>query len=194
MLRRYAEALGPWAERIATTMILEVDQKDEAAWRNLGNEISAGLRREILLAPTGETMRKLLAEQVTLIKSIPLEAAKRVHDLTIKGIENSTRADEIATEIMRSGEVAKSRAMLIARTEVSRTAANLTQARAQAVGSDGYIWRTSQDGDVRSDHRALAGKFFAWNDPPVADERSGTRAHPGCIWNCRCWAQVILPE
>ncbi len=41
------------------------------------------------------------------------------------------RASEIAKEIMRSGDVAKSRATLIARTEVARTARVLTQARAE---------------------------------------------------------------
>ncbi|MFX5937705.1 phage head morphogenesis protein, partial [Acinetobacter baumannii] len=80
-------------------------------------------------------LQELLAEQVDLITSIPREAGQRVHELTLKGLEDSTRASEIAKEIMRSGEVAKSRAMLIARTEVSRTATSLTQARAQFVGS-----------------------------------------------------------
>ena len=125
---------------------------------------------------SGRVMQQLLAEQVTLIQSIPLEAAQRVHRLTLEGVENSTRASEIAKEILRTEEVTTSRAVLIARTETARTAATLTQARAEHIGADSYIWRTSGDSTVRSDHRALNGKIFQWNNPPVADEQIG-RAH-----------------
>ena len=175
-------------------MVEEVKQRDEVMWKTVGAEMSMELRRELQSAPTGETVRRLMAEQVTLIRSIPLEAAQRVHDLTLKGLEDSTRAKEIAAEIGRSGEVAASRAMLIARTEVARTASNLTEARAQNIGSTHYIWRTSSDSTVREDHKKLNGKVFAWTDPPVADERSGARANPGCIYNCRCFAEPIIPE
>jgi SPP1 gp7 family putative phage head morphogenesis protein len=194
ILRKYADALGPWAEATARRMLEEVSQQDFKSWQRITSTIGKDLQREILTAPTGEVMKNLLAEQVGLIKSIPLSAANRVHDLTLKGIEDSTRAKQIAVEILRSNEVAASRAMLIARTEVSRTAGALTQARAQFVGSDGYIWRTSRDGDVRRDHRELNGKFFRWDDPPIADKKAGRKSHPGCIYNCRCWAEVVLPE
>lgn len=193
MLRRYAEVIAPWANNAAATMLGEVNQSDIAGWRQLAGAMSASVQKEILSAPTGEVFRLLQAGQVELIKSIPLDAAKRVHDLTIKGLEDGTRAKEYIAEIMRSGEVAKSRAMLIARTEVSRASSNFTQARAEAVGSEGYVWRTAKDGDVRSDHKALDGKAFAWSDPPIADKRSGARAHPGTIYNCfPGWEKVRL--
>lgn len=194
VLQRYAEALQAWAEATALKMLTEVDSQSRQAWAQLSVEMSRTLQEELRSTPTGTVMRQLLGEQVTLIKSIPLEAAKRVHELTLKGIEDGTRAKEIATEIMRSGDVAASRAMLIARTEVARTASTLTQARAQNVGSDGYVWRTSGDGDVRKDHKELNGKFFRWDDPPVADQRSGARAHAGQIYNCRCWPEPVIPD
>lgn len=194
MLRSYAEALTPWARLTAEKMLLDVDNRDREAWRSTGLQISESLRREILSAPTGETMRALLDQQVGLITSLPIEAAKRVHELTLKGLENSERAAEVAREIMRTGEVTESRALLIARTETSRTATALVQARATHVGSEQYIWRSSGDGDVRRDHKKLNGKAFRWDSPPVADERTGARAHPGSIYNCRCWAEPIIPE
>jgi SPP1 gp7 family putative phage head morphogenesis protein len=194
LLRRYADALAPWAQSTAAQMLEDLNRRDEQAWMRRAADMSRSLRDEIKNARTGEIMRALLAEQVTLITSIPREAADRVHLLTLEGLADSKRAASISKAIQQSGEVAKSRADTIARTEVSRTAATLTQARAESVSSPGYFWRTSEDSDVRSDHRELDGKFFAWADPPIADRRSGTRAHPGCIWNCRCWAEPVVPD
>lgn len=194
MLRAYAEALAPWARVTANKMLSEINNRDREAWRNNGLQISEALRREILNAPTGEVMRALLDQQVDLITSLPIEAAKRVHELTLKGLETSSRAAEVAREIMRTGEVTESRALLIARTETSRTATVLVQARAVHVGSEQFIWRSSGDGDVRKDHRKLNGKAFRWDSPPVADERTGIRALPGCIWSCRCFAEPIIPD
>jgi hypothetical protein len=42
-------------------------------------------------------------------------------------METGARADEMVEEIMRSGEVAASRAATIARTETSRASSNLLQ-------------------------------------------------------------------
>jgi SPP1 gp7 family putative phage head morphogenesis protein len=194
LLKAYSDMLKGWATQTASNMLMDVALRDEQAWQTMAKELSRGLREEIRNAPTGRVMQALLAEQVTLIQSIPLEAAQRVHRLTLEGIENSTRAKEIAAEIMRTEEVTTSRAVLIARTEVARTSTTLTQARAQSIGADSYIWRTSGDSTVRSDHKKLNGKIFQWNNPPVADERSGERANPGCIWNCRCFAEPIIPD
>lgn len=194
IMEKMSDALGPWALRTASAMVAEVEARDRKAWLEAAAQMSEALRKEIRSAPTGEAMRELLAEQVTLIKSIPLEAAQRVHKLTLKSLEDSTRSTEIAAEIMRSGEVAVSRANLIARTETSRTASVLTEARAVHIGSPGYFWRTSEDSDVRPDHKILNGKFIPWDSPPIADRRTGRRAHAGCIYGCRCYPEPVLPE
>lgn len=192
MLAKYAELLIPWATATASKMLGEVNRRDEQAWFSHANEISRALREEIRTAPTGAVMQALLAEQVTLIKSLPLDAAKRVHELTLAGIEDGTRAKEIAKEIARSGEVSMNRANLIARTEVARTASALTQARAEHIGSDGYIWRTSKDSDVRHSHREMEGKYVRWDTPPKLSD--GTTTHAGQIYNCRCYPEPVIPE
>src|SRR5690348_8779908 len=192
MLEQYAKALEPWAVQTASRMLAGVDKRDENAWAELTRELSLGIRREVRTAPTGEVLRALLGEQVKLIKSLPLDAAQRVHELTLRGLEDSTRASEIAKEIARSGEVSMNRATLIARTEVARTASTLMQARAQHVGSVEYIWRTAGDSDVRESHRKMAGKVVRWDTPPHLSD--GTVTHAGQIYNCRCYPEPILPE
>jgi SPP1 gp7 family putative phage head morphogenesis protein len=190
MMRAYSEMLQPWAVATSTRMLEAVNAADKNAWLTASREISSGLDRIIVNSPVGSTMLGLLAEQVSLIQSIPIEAAQRVHTLTTEAALNGRRAKEIAKEIQASGSVAESRATLIARTEVARTASHLTQARALGVGSTGYVWETSHDGDVRASHRAMQGKTISWDTPPTLDKMTG---HAGQFPNCRCWPRVILP-
>jgi SPP1 gp7 family putative phage head morphogenesis protein len=192
-LREYAEGVQNWAEAAGVRMLEDVARRDAQAWARHSENMSVALRREVQQAPTGELMRALLQEQVGYITSIPREAAARVQELAVRAVESGGRADDITEEILRTGEVAESRARLIARTEVARAASKLTEARARYVGSEGYIWRTSEDADVRPQHRALNGKYFRWDDPPVAGS-SGERAHAGQIYNCRCNPEPVVPE
>jgi len=154
--------------------------------------MGTALRQEIATAPTGIMLREQQAAQVGLITSLPVEAGERVHRLVLEGIVQGTRADVTAREIARTGEVTAGRATLIARTETSRVSTLLTQARAQHVGSEEFVWRTSGDSDVRPSHKALNGKTFRWDAPPLCDAPDH-RALPGCIWNCRCYAEPIIP-
>jgi len=193
-LGSYADLLRPWAASVAARIVGEVDREDAQAWARHAATMQRSLRAELALAPTGAIVRERMADQVTLITSLPIDAASRVHELTLAAIADGTRAKEIAGEIARSGEVSLGRAKLIARTEVSRTGVELTRARATSVGSEDFIWRDVGDNDVRPDHRLLSGRTFKWLAPPVADQRTGTRALPGGIWNCRCWAEPVIPD
>lgn len=191
-LNRYAQQLDDWAFAVADRMVKEVAARDASNWFETSRKMGRALRKEIAEAPTGQVMRERLEAQTALITSIPREAAERVRKLTLEGIVQGTRPAQIAKEIMRSGEVAESRAMLIARTEVSRTATELTRARAEHIGCTHFIWRTAGDSDVRPTHRALNGKIFRWDDPPECDP--GHHALPGAIWNCRCYPEPVIPD
>jgi SPP1 gp7 family putative phage head morphogenesis protein len=196
LLRAYADALRPWATQTVTKMLGDVNARDLDSWRSLGTLISQQLRHDITHTPVGEAMRALLHEQVGLITSIPIEAGERLHELTLRGLENSSRAAEFIKDIQRSGQVTKSRATLIARTEIARTASVLTQVRAESAGLEYYVWETSKDGAVRPGHREMQGQVCRWDDPPSVDEGNGRfiRHHPGRIWNCRCYPRPVLPE
>lgn len=191
MLRRYADTLDPWANVVAKRMVAEIAASDRVSWRKLSSDMGRQLHREIDTAPTGEAMRASMQRQVGLIKSLPTSAAERVHKLTIEGIAQGRRASEIANDIMASGDVARSRAMLIARTEVSRTATELTKARALHVGSTGYLWRSAKDTDVRPSHKKMEAVFVPWDSPPTLDGMTG---HAGCLPNCRCTVEVVIPD
>ncbi len=192
VLTQYAQTITPWAKSIAEKMIYRVAKKDEQAWARLGDEIGRNIRKEIANAPTGEAYRQFMNTQVELIKSLPLEAAKRVQELATGTLYESARAPEIARQVLRTGKISENKALEIARTEIARSSATLTMVRAQFVGVTHYVWRTSNDPDVRPSHKAMNGKIIAYDEPPEVDP--GKHYHAGMFVNCRCYGSPIMPD
>lgn len=189
LLKAYSQLLRPWADKVAWRMLTEIDAKSMQTWRVLGNEISARLKYDLQHTPVGHRMRQLLHDQVEQVTTIPLKAAKRLERLTLASLTGGPRAKELAEEIMASATVAKSDATRLARTSVSAAATALVQARAEYIGSEGYIWETVRDLDVRSSHKKMQGKFIRWNDPPTLDNYT---AHAGQFAHCRCWPRPVI--
>lgn len=193
MLMQYSELIRPWARAVSRRMLTDVSRRDEREWKKVSEHMSESIRSEINARnPTGKMLRTLHAEQVELITSLPLKAAQRVHELTIQTLSDSTRASDIAKEILRTGAVTKARANLIARTEVARSSSLLVESRAKTIGSEGYVWRTSRDQDVRPSHRKMEGKYVRWDSPPTLTD--GTTTHAGQIYNCRCYPEPVIPD
>jgi SPP1 gp7 family putative phage head morphogenesis protein len=202
-LARYAERLGPWARRQSKNLLDTVKNSNKRAYQNKSKAIGAALKLDIGELAVESASLRLMNEQVTLIKSIPLEAGLRAQKIAYEaaaftGVRASESADKILEYQKQMGdttEVTRSRAVLIARTETARANAVINQSRAQAVGSGQYRWHNSGDGAVRESHKTrngkpLQGEIFSWDDPPVLDD--GTRGHPGTFPNCRCFAEPVF--
>jgi SPP1 gp7 family putative phage head morphogenesis protein len=190
-LRHYSILIKPWAENVTQRMLDDVRRRDERAWRTLSQNISAGVREELLNMPTGEIYRQLMGEQVGLITSLPLDAAQRVHEIVSGNLYSGERPKSLIEEIMRTGEVTKSRATLIARTETARASSVFVQSRAEYIGSEGYIWKTVKDAAVRTSHKKMQGTFVRWDSPPTLDGMTG---HAGAVANCRCHCEPVIPD
>ena len=191
--QQYSILLQPWARSVAAFMVADVARRDYKMWQQHSQNISRALRDELLNAPTGSAYANLMEQQVELITSLPLDAGQRIHGLVKENMITGYRSDTVKKEIMRTQQVSEAKARLIARTETSRSAATFLQARAEYAGSEGYIWRTSKDSDVRPLHQAMEGKYVLWSDPPKL-EASLAPYHAGCGPNCRCFAEPIFPD
>lgn len=187
----YADILDDWAAQVARSMFSDVDTKNRQFWRSMSQEIGVQMARQLAETDIGLTVTQSLDDQVRLIKSLPRQAAERAHEYVRDAALKGQRASEIAERIMGLGSATRSRAVLIARTETSRFSAELLKARAQTVGSTGYIWRTASDSDVRPSHKFMSGRHVLWGSPPTLDGMTG---HAGCLPHCRCYPEPIIPE
>jgi len=197
-LQDYGKSLRQWAKQEAERMTNEMVAVDEKKWKQQSLKMSKILYDEINKAPIDELMKEYMDEQVVLIRSMPLEAAKRVHKLVLERSRvGGARAQSLVDDIMRIGQVTENRAKLIARTEISKISTGLTKARSETIGADWYVWRTSQDARVRDSHKHMEGVLINWNDPPSPEQLKGIKTklgkyHAGEAPNDRCYPEPII--
>lgn len=143
-------------------------------------------------------------KNVRLIRSIKTQYLDEVSELIENAHAGTIRVESLREEIAQRFSVSQSRASLIARDQILKLNANLTQFRQRDAGIEEYVWITSNDERVRGNpagkypnatdnHFILNGRTFSWDDPPVVDSRTGRKCHPGEDYQCRCIAKPVLP-
>ena len=189
-LKIYSKVIDPWARSVSKKMLDTVSKDAERAFYGVSKSLTEGLRGMLADAEVGRRALALQAEQVELIKSIPLEAGERAQRLAMEASTVGRRAEETAQMLLKTEDITLARATLIARTETSKANSVITRARAESVGSKGYIWRTMGDDAVRESHAEMEGEYVPWDSPPELDDMTG---HAGEFPNCRCFAEPVLP-
>lgn len=156
------------------------------------------LQKELTGTATGARIATIIRENAAYISSIPLEAAQTLTDEVTKAQQSGARPGTI-NKMMRARfpELLRSRVQLISRTETSKAGAALTRARAEDLGIDAYIWRTSKDARVRNSHAHMDGVIIFWNEPPSPEALDGIASklghyHAGEAPNDRCYAEPCL--
>lgn len=63
----------------------------------------------------------------------------------------------------------------------------INELRQRGLGIRQYVWRSRDDGKVRSSHAHYDDQVFSWDDPPEG-------GHPGQAFNCRCHAEPYVGQ
>ena len=169
-------------------LTVEVDKITSDLQEQLVESVSA---EEGLPAPSPVPpgMPETLEEKITVgadraIRNFSLEATQELRAKVKANLSGGGRTDRLAKIIETEFGVAKRRARFIADQETSLLVSKFREERYKDLGSTEYVWDTSHDEKVRSDHRDLDGKTFSWGNPPITDRSTGARNHPGEDYNC----------
>lgn len=196
LLKKYSKTLTKWSNKTVATMFYNVDKDNKKKWDKLSAKMSQELKKELSKAPEKVWMQKYMDDNVGLIKSIPIDAAKRVHKLIKENQYVGLRSTDLIDEIMRIGSISENKAKMIARTETSRYSTALTQMRSESIGADWYVWKAVGDFRTRKGHKRMDGVVVSWNDPPSPEKLVGEKAygeyHAGETFNCRCYPEVLI--
>ena len=129
-----------------------------------------------------------------LIVSVGQELVAGLDEHIQQAARAGTLTADLRQVVMDRLGVSERHAQFIARDQIAKLNGQITEATHKAAGITHYRWRSSRDQRTRPDHRALDGTTQAWADPPVVDERTGRREHPGGDYQCRCVAIPIVDD
>lgn len=139
-------------------------------------------------------IQKFRDQNIALVENAGREYAAQVREVFGDPANFGLRAEELADKLRERADVSQSRAELIARDQTLKLNSQLNTTRQQNAGVTQFDWSTSGDERVRPDHAKLDGQRFAYNDPPVTDERTGARNLPGMDFQCRCLPLPVVDE
>ena len=214
-LASYQQLIQPWAEQTVRRMLADVSRRDIAGWHALSKEINVALGATVAQADISNAIRQMYDFQINKILELPANASQRIKDSRAisanivaelrspgqAGQVAGRRWSEMVSHIHNTGLVIQSTANTVARTETARAASIIQAVRAEHIGSPGFVWRSVGDKDVRPLHKKLNGHSYSWDfnstdpslpPPPLLDDNKP--GLPGTIYNCRCWAEPIIPD
>lgn len=186
MARSFGD-IGGMASRLAQAAVARsqeaVDSKLVAAIKaSVGIDVRGFLTRS---GPIQNAVQAYTKTNIDLITSIPKQYFEKLENSIVKNMEAGMRFENLVDEVKRIGNVAESRATLIARDQTSKMNGAFNEVRQRSLGIDSYEWQTSGDERVREEHVHNDGKVFRWDSPPPT-------GHPGEDIQCRCVAIPIF--
>lgn len=197
------EKIGDRIEKIDHAGIagkINVADLFEAAILQTDNDLTDSLKSVSIVPKLTKAERKRISDEWQKNLELYIEDFSKTKMLKLRkdiyaSVMSGNRYEDVVSAIEDSYEVTRSKAKFLARQETGLMMAKLRQVRYQAAGINEYKWGTRQDDRVRKSHKALEGKIFLWDTPPITtdpDEHPTRRCNPGQDYNCRCIAKPVV--
>jgi SPP1 gp7 family putative phage head morphogenesis protein len=108
-----------------------------------------------------------------------------------KAVFAGIRAESLQKVIRDRFEVSESKAKFLAKQEINLLTSKYKQAKYKDAGIKKYKWSISNV-RTRPDHKALDGKIFSYDDPPITNRATGAKNNPSEDYGCNCVAIPII--
>ncbi len=174
---------------------------DRALWK-VDKDLASTLEKITVLPELTPEQRKQIADEwqdnmKLWIKNFSQEEIERLRKSLRTNVFTGNRYETAVKTIQRSYGVSENKAKFLARQETSLLMTKHKQVRYEEAGVREYRWGCvagSANHPVRPWHKALEGKVFRWDNPPITTEpgEPARRNNPGQDYNCRCFAQPIV--
>lgn len=131
------------------------------------------------------------------IKDFSQKQIKDLRSNLEKSVFAGNRVETAKKIIKDSYNVSENKAKFLARQETSLLMTKFKETRYVDAGINYYKWGCvagSANHPVRPAHKALEGKVFRWDDPPVTTGpgEAVRKNNPGQDYNCRCFARPLV--
>ena len=153
-------------------------------------------------------MKASVAENVSLIKSIPSKFFEQIEGVVYRAITGRLPIDSIRKELLKYGNITLRRAKLISDDQTTKAFNVLAVERMKQVGITKYQWlHTGRGKTHRPYHKrkwdgvsglkdghpnGLNGFIFDMNKLPIIDEKTGERGIAGQLPFCHCLIAPVV--
>lgn len=203
---RFEQLFATAAPPAATSMADQANKASQVATETSLRKLSSGLSINTDFMSDGmrEFLKATIANNVSLIKSIPSEFFRDVQQAVLSSITDGKGTGDL-TDFFRSSEHDpkynnqwERRANNIALDQTRKTYNGLNRERLKKVGVNKFQWIHSGGGfDARPHHidpapGGLNGGIFSYDKLPIIDLNTGERGIPGQAINCKCTMRPVI--
>lgn len=188
--RRRFEAMAP---KLATWFATSIDKRSTAVLKKVLRD--GGLTVKFKMTPElKDVMAAAIAENVSLIKSIPQQYHTEVEGLVMRSVSTGRDLRQLTRDLRKRYPITEKRARLIALDQNNKATSMIQRTRQAEAGIEEGVWMHSHAGkEPRRTHLANDGNTFSikagWFDP---DPKVRKRIWPGELINCRCtWKPIV---
>lgn len=183
------------AKALADRMVRQSAEASKSSLHMSLKEMSGGLslKTDIFTGNLRTVLAATVAENVSLIKSIPSQYLKDVSGTVFRAIQTGEGLADIVPKLAESEGITMRRARNIALDQTRKAYNSINRERMQSVGVKKFEWIHSGGGQhPRQDHVEMDGNIYSFDDLPVIDQRTGERGIPGQAVNCKCTLRPVV--
>jgi SPP1 gp7 family putative phage head morphogenesis protein len=186
---KFDSLFGRKAKTLADRMVANAAGNSKTNLHTSLKTLSGGLslKTDLLTSDLKTVLTATVAENVSLIKSIPTDYFNQIQGDIFRAITTGQGVADIVPALEEYEGVTLRRARNIALDQTRKAYNNINKHRMEAVGIKQFQWVHSGGGQKpRELHVEMDGNIYSFDDLPVIDERTGERGIPGQAINCRC--------
>ena len=199
LTRSFTQLFNSKAAYLAEKMVNASAKLSKSTLHDSLKQLSGGLSLPTGVVPQGmeDVAAATIAENVSLIKSIPEQYLKNVTGAVMRSITTGNGLADLVPEINKySGQTVR-RAKNLALDQTRKAYNSINKQRMQAVGVTHFTWIHSYGGQKpRESHIKIDGHTFSFANLEAEQAALGVpkedRNIPGHAINCRCTMQPVI--
>lgn len=200
LMARFTILFNTEAPPAAEGMTEEANNASQVATETSLRALSKGLTISTKFITEGmrELLKATIANNVSLIKSIPSEFFRDVQQAVLSSITDGRGLDDLTKFFEDQHGVQSRRAHNIALDQTRKAYNGLNRERLKKVGVNKFQWIHSGGGLHPRIHHitpwpaGLNGGIFSYDKLPIIDENTGERGIPGQAINCKCTMVPVI--
>ena len=192
--RRFQQLFNQRAKGLAESAVNDCDKASATAVHQSLKQLSGGLslKTKFVTQPMKTVIKAHIAENVSLIKSIPEKYFTQIEGAVMRSITTGNGLQDLVPAIKKYKGMTLNRARLIAHDQTRKIYSNLNFERYDKLGIKEFEWVHSAGSlEPRPIHVELDGQVFSLDNLPIIDD-DGTRGIPGQLINCKCVSRPVV--